>query len=80
MTDKLADSQVDYGSTSSYGSTTMLDPTLVTIHIVTLIGLRNGTTYHYRVKSRDTSGNLAISPDNSFSSLKKRGGQVTSQD
>ena len=24
------------------------------------------TTYHYRVKSRDTSGNLTISPDYTF--------------
>jgi hypothetical protein len=78
-TDELADSQVDYGSTSSYGLTTMLDPTLVTTHSVSLIGLTNGATYHYRVKSKDAAGNLATSGDNSFSSVKKRAGQITSQ-
>jgi hypothetical protein len=79
-TDKPADSQVDYGSTSSYGSTTMLASALVTAHSVTLLGLTNGATYHYRVKSRDAAGRLEISLDNSFSSVKKRAGQITSQD
>ena len=49
-----------------YGFTTMLDSTLATSHSVTLTGLTNNTTYHFRVKSRDNAGRLAISPDNSF--------------
>ena len=32
-----------------------------------LNGLTSGTTYHYRVRSRDTSGNLAMSADQAFS-------------
>ena len=65
-TDELSDSQVEYGLTSSYGSTTSLTPTLVTGHTETLSGLTPGTLYHYRVKSRDAVGNLAVSGDNIF--------------
>jgi hypothetical protein len=83
-TDKPADSQVDYGSTSSYGSTTMLDTTLVTAHSVTLTGLNGATTYHFEVKSKDVSGNLATGADQTFATLetstRKRRGQITSQD
>ena len=38
---------VEYGLTTSYGSTTPLDPTLVTAHSVTLIGLTSSATYNY---------------------------------
>ena len=62
-TDEASDTQVDYGTTSSYGSSTALDPTLVLSHSVTLSGLAPSTTYHFRVKSRDAAGNLAVSSD-----------------
>jgi hypothetical protein len=78
-TDELADSQVEYGPTSNYGASTTLDPTLVTVHSVTLTGLAGGVTYHYRVKSTDVGRNLATSPDDSFSLGRKRAGQITSQ-
>jgi glucose/arabinose dehydrogenase len=65
-TNELADSQVEYGLTASYGSTTTLDPTLRTAHSVALTGLADSTTYHYRVKSRDAAGNLATSTDQTF--------------
>src|SRR4029077_3949372 len=39
---------------------------LVVSHVVTLSGLAASTTYHYRVKSRDAAGNLAISADFTF--------------
>ncbi|MEK7589011.1 MAG: immunoglobulin-like domain-containing protein, partial [Patescibacteria group bacterium] len=65
-TDEPSDSQVEYGPTSSYGSTTSLTLTLVTGHTKTLSGLTPGTLYHYRVKSRDAVGNLAVSGDNIF--------------
>jgi hypothetical protein len=64
--DEPADSQVEYGTTTSYGSTTTLDPTLVTSHTVSLSGLAASTLYHYRVKSKDGSGNPAVSADFSF--------------
>src|SRR6185295_4722989 len=58
-TNEAADSLVEFGTTASYGSSTSLDAALVTSHAVTLAGLTENTTYHYRVKSKDASGNLA---------------------
>ena len=61
-TNEAADTQVEYGTTTSYGSSTTLNSTMVTSHAQTLTGLTAGTLYHYRVKSKDATGNLAISP------------------
>src|SRR5437899_1337228 len=65
-TNKASDSQVEYGLTASYGSATTLDLTLGTSHTVTVGGLTGSTTYHYRVKSKDASGNLGTSGDFTF--------------
>ncbi len=65
-TNEASDSLVDYGTTSSYGSTTTLNATKVTSHSQALSGLTSGTTYHYRVKSRDAAGNLGTSGDFTF--------------
>ncbi|MBI4313670.1 MAG: fibronectin type III domain-containing protein, partial [Candidatus Omnitrophica bacterium] len=62
-TDETATSQVEYGLTTAYGSSTSLDSALITNHRVTLSGLAAGTTYHYRVHSKDAAGNLATSGD-----------------
>ncbi len=65
-TNEPADSQVEYGTTTAYGQSTTLNPSLVTAHSQMLSGLTAGTQYYYRVKSRDAAGNLAISDDFSF--------------
>jgi hypothetical protein len=65
-TDEAATSQVEYGLTTSYGSTTTLDTNLVTSHSVSLSGLSAATPYHYRVKSKDASQNEAVSDDFTF--------------
>jgi hypothetical protein len=65
-TDEASDTQVQYGMTTGYGSTTTLNPSRVTSHSATLTGLAAGTTYHYRVLSRDAAGNLAVSGDFTF--------------
>jgi len=65
-TNEPATSQVEYGETISYGSSTTLDPTLTTSHSVQLTGLGAWTTYHYRVKSNDADSNAGISGDNVF--------------
>jgi hypothetical protein len=62
-TDEAADSQVEYGTTTSYGSATTLNTSMVTSHSVSLSSLSAGTLYHYRVKSKDAAGNLATSSD-----------------
>jgi hypothetical protein len=68
-TNEPADSQVEYGPTTAYGFTTALDLTLGTSHIQVLSGLAPGTLYHYRVKSRNAAGQLATSPDFTFTTL-----------
>ena len=66
-TDEPSDSQVEYGTSATYGSSTTVAAALVTSHTMTLGGLNTATTYHYRVKSRDAAGNLATSTGGSFS-------------
>jgi hypothetical protein len=73
ITDEPATSQVEYGLTTSYGSTTPLDSTLVTSHSVSLSELTPGTIYHYRVKSKDASENDAVSTDYTFTTLVQLG-------
>src|SRR5207247_4823649 len=68
-TDEASDSQVEYGSTSGYGQVSTLASALVTSHSVGLNGLSASTVYHYRVKSRDAVGNLAVSGDITFMTL-----------
>jgi len=65
-TDVPADSQVEYGTTASYGSRSTLNTTLVINHSVGLSGLLRGTTYHCRVYSRNSAGQLTISGDFTF--------------
>ena len=65
-TDEAADTQVEYGTSTSYGSSSTLNTTLATSHLVNLSDLSAVTTYHYRVRSRDAAGNLALSGDFSF--------------
>src|SRR5205823_5080417 len=60
-TNEQTDSQVDYGTTTAYGSATPVNATLVTAHSQGLSGLAASTVYHFRVKSRDAAGNPASS-------------------
>ncbi len=65
-TNENADSQVEYGLTSSYGSQTTLNSSLVTSHSQTITGLTPNTLYHFRVLSKDSGNNLATSTDYTF--------------
>ena len=65
-TDEDSNSQVEYGLDTNYGNSTALDANLVTSHSTVLTGLSQSTTYHFRVKSADTSGNESTSGDNTF--------------
>lgn len=69
-TDVPASSQVEYGRTKQYGSLAPLEPkndpttkksTGVTSHSILILNLNAGTTYHYRVRSKDADGNEVIS-------------------
>lgn len=74
QTDKPCSSQVEYGRNTQYGSlsptTPQNDPstksTGVTTHSINLSNLKDGATYHYRVRSKDSAGNEAVSSDFSF--------------
>ncbi len=66
QTDKPASSQVEYGTTDAYGSTTPLDQKLTTSHSITITGLNPTTTYHFRVRAKDASGSEATSQDQTF--------------
>ena len=68
-TDEPSDSLAIYGPTPSYGQNTPLDIALVKSHAVNFSGLSSGTTYHFRVKSRNAAGNLATSQDLTFTTL-----------
>jgi phosphodiesterase/alkaline phosphatase D-like protein len=65
-TNEDSTSQVEYGLTTGYGSTSTLDTAFVTAHSVALTGLVAGTIYHYRVKSKDNGNNEAVSGGFSF--------------
>jgi hypothetical protein len=65
VTDEDSDSQVEYGTTASYGKT-VSNSTRVKNHSVGVISLQASTLYHYRVKSKDAAGNLATSVDYTF--------------
>jgi hypothetical protein len=58
-TDVPSDSQVQYGLTTAYGSSTSLDRTLVTSHSVTIVNLGRRTQYFFQVMSRDSAGSLS---------------------
>jgi hypothetical protein len=68
-TDTASDSQVQYGTTISYGNLTALDPTLVINHVQMLTGLTPGTVYHFWVLSRDATGSIAPSRDYQFMTI-----------
>src|SRR5580692_1397106 len=65
-TDQASDSQVDYGTSASYGASSALNSTMVSSHAVSISSLTAGTLYHYRVKSKNSAGLLGTSGDFTF--------------
>jgi len=65
-TNEPSNSQVEYGTTADYGTSTTLNSSQVTSHSEAVSGLAADTTYHFRVKSRDAAGNLVMSGDQVF--------------
>src|SRR5437588_11369055 len=55
-TNVLANSSVDYGTTTADGNSTPVDPTMVTSHQVAIAGLAAGTTYIFQVHATDSTG------------------------
>jgi hypothetical protein len=77
-TNEPADSQVQYGPTQAYGSATALNSSLVVSHSQSLSNLQSGTTYNYRVLSRDAAGNLATSNNFTFTTTSASGSSTYS--
>lgn len=68
-TNEASDTQVEYGPTTAYGSVSPLNGGLVTAHSVIVGALAGNTLYHFRVRSKDASGNLAVSGDFTFTTV-----------
>jgi hypothetical protein len=68
-TDEPSNSQLMYGTTSSYGSSTTLDTTMVTSHSETISGLNPDMTYYYEVVDSDASGNTNMYGGQMFTTL-----------
>ena len=62
-TDVAATSQVEYGTTTAYGTLTTLNSSLATSHTVSLASLSTNILYHYRVHSKNSGGVETISGD-----------------
>ncbi|MFA6003656.1 MAG: fibronectin type III domain-containing protein, partial [Elusimicrobiota bacterium] len=69
ITNEAADTQVEYGLTTAYGQQSALAAAPIISHSASLSGLNASMLYHYRVKSRDAAGNLAVSGDFTFATL-----------
>lgn len=65
-TDEFATSTVPYGTQPGVYPQTVSDPLFTKQHRITLTGLMSGTTYYYRVRSTDRSGNTITSSEHSF--------------
>lgn len=64
-TNENANSTVEYGTTTSYGSLST-DGIMAEDHTISLYSLSPGTVYHYQVISVDLAGNSAVSTDSTF--------------
>ena len=69
QTGEDATSQVEYWKTDGGHETTALDDDLKQSHTVRLTGLEPSTTYHFRIKSVDASGNQATSNTKTLTTL-----------
>lgn len=66
VTDEPSSSQVEYGTSTSYGSLTAFSPTRVVSHRVLLPPGADLATNHFRVRSRDAAGNESVSENCTF--------------
>ena len=62
-----ATGQVEYGTTTAYGSVTAPELSFdFSNHVQQVSPLVPGTRYHFRVRSQDAAGNLSVSADETF--------------
>ena len=65
-TDQLSTTQVQYGTTAAYGSSSTANPALVTAHSVTLTGLSTATLYNFAALSTNSLGIQGTSANLTF--------------
>jgi hypothetical protein len=72
QTNEASDSQIEYGATTGYGSLSPINNSLITAHTETISVSPDSfspKTYHYRIKSKDSTGAIGVSPDYTFTLL-----------
>ncbi len=74
-----ADSRVQYGTTQNYGEETSIEPESGFAGSASLTDLSPSTTYHFRVQSFDSSGNIGTSLDYTFTTAASAGTSGTSE-
>lgn len=71
-TSEQADSQVFYGTSESYASSSAVSATNATSHEMKLVGLKSGTNYFYKVVSKNSSGKTIEKSGFEFNTLYKQ--------
>lgn len=66
---EAATGRLDYGLTTSYGSSTPTESGFLTRHIQTISGLTPNTLYHYKIYGQDAAGNTIAVVDRTFTTL-----------
>lgn len=71
QSDELSSGQIAYGLDKNYGSFSpaIADSIAQIYHEHTVTGLKPGTTYHFAVKSFDSSNNISVSEDFVFTTV-----------
>jgi hypothetical protein len=67
--DVNAYSYINYGSTESYGIVIGKEDAVTQAHSITIAGLLPSTTYYFRARVKDISGNYSIGSNGSFTTL-----------
>ena len=75
ITDKLTDSTVMYGTTSAY-SASSTSTTVASAHAIIIPNLEPFTKYYYKMEVEDPAGNIAISSENTFTTLSSTFGNL----
>jgi len=70
LTDESSNSLINHGLSSNYGQLAGQLDNFISTHQVVLDRLIVGTTYHFQIVSLDKAGNRAVSPNQTFATLR----------
>lgn len=77
-TTESAAAQVEYGTTTAYGQTSLVSSSSANAHALTIAGLQPATTYHYAVISTASNGARSVSSDHTFTTPRAAGPGIDS--